>query len=223
MIFHTTLHLNIYLAIMSFFEVALVEEGFKILILILVTRKNKNFNSLFDGLIYAIFVSLGFAALENVMYVLNNGMSVAILRAVLSVPGHMFFAVIMGYYYSLYHMYSKAGQYEKSFKERGLISADVKEYSGTKFLILALVVPVVIHGLYDFCCFNGSYVMMGVMIALMIFLYIYCFGKIRKMSKIDAKDSAYLRMLLESKHPGIIEALRAERNANLAKAAETQE
>ncbi len=79
--------------------IALVEEGLKWLILIYKTSKNENFNCTFDALIYSIFVSLGFAALENVLYVTSNGVVNGILRAVLSVPGHMFFALFMGLYY----------------------------------------------------------------------------------------------------------------------------
>ena len=59
----------LYYALEAFVVVALVEEGMKFLVLYFVTRNNKNFNSLFDGIIYAVFVSLGFAALENVLYV----------------------------------------------------------------------------------------------------------------------------------------------------------
>ena len=64
---------KIYNAVKYVFGVALIEEGMKFLILYMVTKDNKNFNCLFDGLIYAIFVSLGFAALENVFYVLLSG------------------------------------------------------------------------------------------------------------------------------------------------------
>ena len=97
----------------NFVGIALVEEGLKFLVLYLVTKNNKNFNSLFDGLIYSVFVSLGFAALENVLYVTDSGFHLAIIRGVLSVPGHMFFAVIMGYYYSMWNLYGKANSLEK--------------------------------------------------------------------------------------------------------------
>ena len=117
-----------------FIGVALVEEAVKSLVLILVTRKNKEFNSLFDGMIYSIFVSLGFAALENVLYVMSGGVSVAIMRAVMSVPGHMFFGVMMGYHYSMWHITDKAAETERVLKANGMISPGSIEFSSKKVL-----------------------------------------------------------------------------------------
>ena len=97
-----------------FFGVALVEEGLKFLVMFLLTHKSRHFNSLFDGMIYAIFVSLGFAAFENIFYVFDYGVGTALVRAVMSVPGHMFFAVFMGYYYSMWHLYKTANTVENS-------------------------------------------------------------------------------------------------------------
>ena len=66
----------------NFFGIALVEEGFKWLFMFLLTRKSRHFNYLFDGIVYAVFVSLGFAIYENILYVFNYGLSTALLRAV---------------------------------------------------------------------------------------------------------------------------------------------
>ena len=104
---------RIYKAVYYFIGVALVEEGLKWLILYYVTKNNKEFNCIFDGMIYAIFVSLGFAAFENVLYVMEYGWINAVMRAILSVPGHMFFAVMMGWYYSLWHI-TELAVYNKS-------------------------------------------------------------------------------------------------------------
>lgn len=79
--------------------VGLIEEGAKFLFLYKFTWKDKAFNYRFDGIVYAVFVSLGFAALENVFYVFNYGTGVALQRALLTIPGHMSFAVYMGLYY----------------------------------------------------------------------------------------------------------------------------
>ena len=111
----------LYVAVDMFIGVALVEEGFKWLTLVFFTKKSKEFNCLFDGMIYAIFVSLGFAALENILYVLNNGWVNAATRAILSVPGHMFFAVMMGYYYSRWNIFAKAREGEEWLAANGYI------------------------------------------------------------------------------------------------------
>ncbi len=75
-----------YKIILAFAVVAVVEEGTKFLLMKLKTWKNPNFNYSFDGIVYAVSVSLGFAAFENIKYVMNFGLSVALPRAVLAVP-----------------------------------------------------------------------------------------------------------------------------------------
>ena len=121
---------------MAFLVAALPEETAKLIALWLIVRKNRYFDEHFDGIVYAVCVSLGFAAIENVGYVLTNEnwMSVAISRALLAVPGHYAFAVMRGYYYSLYHFV------DRSWKNR----------------ISILLVPVMAHGVYDSLAMSGS-------------------------------------------------------------------
>ncbi len=196
----------------NFIGIALVEEGLKLLILLIFTRKNKNFNSLFDGLIYSVFVSLGFAAFENVLYVLENGWLNALMRAVMSVPGHMFFAVLMGYYYSLWHVQIKAKTMEKNLKRDGVIIHDVPNFSSTGYLILSLLIPVLAHGWYDYCCTVDSIWYTILLFAFLIFLYVYCFKKVNKMSKADANDNLYSIALLIKKYPYLVEFFYGETN-----------
>ena len=85
-----------YTILLAFLVVALVEEGTKFILLKKCTWYHPAFNYRFDAIVYAVFVSLGFAAFENIQYVLNYGLSVALPRALLAVPGHMSFAVFMG-------------------------------------------------------------------------------------------------------------------------------
>lgn len=123
--------------IQAFFVAALPEESFKLLALWLVLRKNPFFDEHFDGIVYAVCVGLGFAALENVFYVVSeeeNWVGVAVARAFLAVPGHYAFAVLMGYYYSLYH-----------FVDRSPRTA-----------ALILFVPVLAHGVYDAIALSGT-------------------------------------------------------------------
>ena len=116
--------------VQAFFVAALPEESFKLLALWLVLRKNPYFDEHFDGIVYAVCVGLGFAALENVLYVVGaeeNWFSVAVTRALLAVPGHYAFAVLMGYYYSVYHFVNRS----------------------PRTAACILFVPVVAHGVYD--------------------------------------------------------------------------
>lgn len=109
---------------------ALMEEGFKLLALWLVLRKNKYFDEHFDGIVYAVFVGMGFAAVENVAYVISSGdswISTAIGRSLMSVPGHYAYAILMGYYYSIYHFVNHSN----------------------KNAVLILLAPILLHGIYD--------------------------------------------------------------------------
>ena len=190
---------SLYIACDTFIGVALVEEGFKWLALLLITRKSKHFNSLFDGVVYAVFVSLGFAATENVMYVLKNGFENAAARAVTAVPGHVFDAVIMGYFYSLWKIYSTADKYETKLQ---IQNPGTKEaLSGKKYLGLSILMPVLAHGFYDYCCFMNGTRYLAMFLIFLVALYIYCFGKIMKMSKDDASITRLAKKLFEECHP----------------------
>jgi RsiW-degrading membrane proteinase PrsW (M82 family) len=121
--------------IISFFVAALPEESFKLLALWLILRKNPYFDEHFDGIVYAVCVGLGFAAIENIFYVIQDEewLSVAIGRALLAVPGHYAFAILMGYYYSVYHFINHS----------------------PKVAVRILLVPVVAHGIYDSLAMSG--------------------------------------------------------------------
>ncbi len=201
---------KVYNAVDNFIGVALVEEGLKFIVLFFVTRKNKNFNSLFDGLIYAVFVSLGFAAFENVLYVVNYGWTNALVRALTAVPGHMFFAVLMGYYYSMWHICEQANALEQGLKKAGFIDKNAKEISAKKYLICSLLVPILAHGLYDYCCTAETVLADIVFYVFLIFLYIYCFKRIKEMSKGDMEDGKLAMALVFKKYPHLIEAVLLE-------------
>lgn len=82
----------------AFIVVALVEEFSKYVIVKYYAQRNKEFNEPFDGIVYAVMVSMGFATLENVLYVFQHGVSTGIIRAFTAVPAHATFAILMGYF-----------------------------------------------------------------------------------------------------------------------------
>lgn len=123
-----------YNAILYFLIVALSEEGFKFLLLRWRTWRSSAFNCQFDGVVYAVFVSLGFALWENIGYVALYGLGTAVVRAVTAVPGHACFGVFMGAFYGLAKRYDNFGDRGRSrFCRR-----------------MAVLVPVLLHGTYDF-------------------------------------------------------------------------
>lgn len=123
-----------YLILSNFIVVALSEEGFKFLLLRWRTWRSPNFNCQFDGVVYAVFVSLGFALWENIGYVAMYGFGTALARAVTAVPGHACFGVFMGIWYGAARRYANEGNSvgSKVCRRR------------------ALWLPVLIHGMYDF-------------------------------------------------------------------------
>ncbi|MCR5385534.1 MAG: PrsW family intramembrane metalloprotease, partial [Treponema sp.] len=118
----------------NFFGVALIEELSKLLAFRVLVWKNDNFNFRYDGIVYAVAASLGFAALENICYVMRFGTEVSIGRAIFSIPGHAAFGIFMGYYLS------RAKNCALKHNYFGLVF----------FMIFAIAVPVAIHGAYDF-------------------------------------------------------------------------
>lgn len=82
----------------AFFVVGFSEELSKYLIVLLFAQTHKEFNEPFDGIVYAVMVSMGFAATENIMYVWNGGASTALVRAFTAVPAHATFGILMGYF-----------------------------------------------------------------------------------------------------------------------------
>ena len=120
----------------SFFCAGIPEEFGKWIIFYWLIKKAKDFDQYYDGILYAIFISMGFALVENVLYVMNGGMGVAITRAILAVPGHMLFAVPMGYYLSI-------SKFEPANEAK-------------KHIALSLIIPILLHGTYDFILFYMS-------------------------------------------------------------------
>lgn len=117
----------------AFGEAAIPEESAKLLMLWLLLRRNPHFDERFDGIVYAVCVGLGFAGLENVVYVfsnLDNLVAIGLSRAVFAVPGHFFFAVAMGYFYSRAHF-------------------SARRAARCAYYIAALAVPILLHGVYD--------------------------------------------------------------------------
>ena len=152
----------------AFFGVAIVEEFCKWLMTYIVGYNNREFDELYDGIVYAIFVSLGFAFIENILYVINtSSVNTALLRAVSAVPSHACDAIFMGYYLSLAKQYSlrKRKDLEK------------------KNIILSLAVPTILHGIYDFCLMSGQTILITVFIVFVVFLYIASIKKLKLLAK----------------------------------------
>lgn len=80
-----------------FVNVAIPEESFKLLVVVLYSARTKAFDEPMDGMVYGVTAALGFATVENIFYVVDGGLSTAVIRAILSVPSHAFWGAILGY------------------------------------------------------------------------------------------------------------------------------
>ena len=153
----------------AFLVVAVVEEGAKFFFLYRRTWRDPNFNYRFDAIVYAVFVSLGFAAFENVKYVFSYGLSVALPRAILAIPGHMGFAVFMGWFYG-----------------RAKLRSDLGDGLGARVnLALGYLAAVFLHGMYDTCCMTGTARSTLVFAAVVAVLYLAVFRLIRREARND--------------------------------------
>ena len=154
--------------ILYFGIVAFSEEGFKYLVLRRLTWNNAEFNCKFDGVVYAVAVSLGFALWENIQYVISYGLSTALVRAVTAVPGHASFGVIMGAWYGLAKRKQAQGWDSASRLAR----------------VLAVVVPAIVHGAYDFIATANTSSSVH-FIMFVVLMFIVCFYTVKKVSSDD--------------------------------------
>ena len=154
---------------MYFVVVALSEEGFKYLILRWRTWRSPEFNCRFDAVVYAVFVSLGFALWENIGYVMMYGVGAALARAITAVPGHACFGVFMGAYYGLAKRSANCGETAAS----------------RLWNFLALLVPTVIHGLYDYIAVNETESFSTTFVVFVLVVFVLAFVLVKQLSKRD--------------------------------------
>ena len=159
----------IYAVIDNFIITALVEEGGKYFVLKKCTWKHNAFNYTFDGVVYAVVTSLGFATLENILYLIDGDLGTAFMRGILSVPGHVIDAIYMGCYYGM-------ARYE---------AACGNEAQSKKNLRKALLVPIIIHGFYDFCLSTEYGILLLVFLIFEIVITILAVKKFKMLSKND--------------------------------------
>lgn len=119
-------------ALKAYFMVALPEEACKYFMLKKYAYRQPEYDEPFDGIVYAVMVGMGFATVENIMYVYEYGVATGVVRMFLAVPAHATFAIIMGYFMG---------------------KAKFSQKRETYLLLAGLFWAVVFHGSYDFFLF----------------------------------------------------------------------
>ncbi|MBO8154933.1 MAG: intramembrane metalloprotease PrsW [Bacillaceae bacterium] len=142
----------------SFFITGLLEEFFKWFIFLYTVYKHIYFDEHYDGIVYGASISLGFATVENLLYLIANGIEYAFGRAIFPVSSHALFGVIMGYY----------------FGKSKFIHKHPK-----RMIALAIFFPAVLHGLYDFLLSTVTSNWLYVMVPFMVVLWIIALRKVK--------------------------------------------
>lgn len=142
-------------AFQAFIVAGITEEFAKYIIIMSFAFRSRYYNEKLDGIVYAVFTSLGFATAENLLYILSRAEGIlytGITRAIFSVPAHMLFAITMGYYLSL-------AKFSKSSHNSAIL------------LLEALLMPVLLHGIYDYILMSKVYGYFLILIIFVIFLW----------------------------------------------------
>lgn len=149
----------------AFFSTGFIEESLKWFVIYYTAFLHVHFDEPYDGIVYGASASLGFATTENIMYLVANGLEFAIGRALLPVSSHALFGVIMGYYLG-----------------KAKFSTDKKQ----RWLWLSLIVPILLHGIYDYILLSQTY-WIYVMLPFMIFLWWLGLRKVKEAHILSAK------------------------------------
>jgi protease PrsW len=145
--------------IQTFILSGLLEEFFKWFIFLFIVYKNAHFDFPYDGIVYGVAISLGFASLENLLYLFAYGIEHAFSRAIFPVSSHAIFGVIMGYYFG---------------KSKFALS------NNKRWLFIALLYPTLLHGIYDFILLTIRSNWLNIMVPFMLFLWILALRKVKK-------------------------------------------
>ena len=194
----------LYIFIDNFLLTALVEELGKYVVVKKVTWKHPAFDHTFDAVVYAVTVSLGFATLENIIYLIGADVGLGIVRGLMSVPGHAIYGVFMGCYYGL----AKAAEVRGDNK---LCKSNLRK---------ALIIPTLLHGFYDFCIGSSGYSIF--LVFLLVFEIVLTVVGIKKIRKLSREDVAILPDTVPETVPGAEPQMTAGMAAETAPGAEPQ-
>jgi protease PrsW len=165
-------------AVHAFLIVALVEEFSKFIFVRGILYNNANFNEPFDGIVYSVMVSMGFATFENILYVTEGGIGTAFMRMFTAVPAHASFAILMGFYLG-----KAKFEHKKSY-----------------YALHALGVATLFHGAYDYCLFISFVpgIVFGALASLVVGIWLS-----RKAISIHQFASPFIRQPIPPDQPDI--------------------
>ena len=181
--------------------VGLVEEGAKFLVVRFYAYHLPQFDEPYDGIMYSVAAALGFATLENIIYIFSNGAGTGVMRALLAMPSHAFDGVLMGYFLG-------EAKFARNDRDGNWLSA------------LGFGLAVVAHGLYDFIVFtlDKRPLMILSLIAMAVLFWVIFFKATRKLSE----QSPYKHPQLAALHRDSAEEAKTEEQTDNHQDTKTQ-
>ena len=156
-------YLNMF--IYSFVFISLIEELSKWLMIYLISYHNPEYDEFYDIILYSVFVALGFATLENLLYTLpNKSVYVTIFRGITAIPAHACYQTFMGYYLTL----SKFNVKKKKL-----------------YIVLSIVIPIILHGIYDLLLYLGNVAFLVIFLIFLITMFAMTIANANKIANID--------------------------------------
>ncbi|MGE0267360.1 MAG: PrsW family intramembrane metalloprotease [Candidatus Omnitrophota bacterium] len=163
----------IYEIFTAYIQAGFFEELVKLLVVLTVVYRHRHFDEVTDGIIYTITASLGFACLENILYVTGRPLAVAVARALTAVPFHAVCSGVMGYYVGR----ARFTRY-KSLEIR--------------LILTGFILSVLLHGTYNFLLFLSPF--FGSLYSMIIIPVIYLAFKrvqsgLKKAADLDRRNN----------------------------------
>ncbi len=191
-----------YLALCAFLGYALVRVCIQWAVLSLITYRNKNFNYLFDGVVYSVFVSLGFVVAENVHFLLQNDAELLLPKLITSVPCQLFIGIVMGYFYTMGHMRFAANTVEDKLLRSGAVEKDNIK-SSAPWMICGIAIPVLANGSYALAGSVHNDVFTVIFYLIVFVVFAVSFYLIHQIASDDVSYGKYLYRIIAKAHPDL--------------------
>jgi len=189
---------TLWIFINNFVVVSLIPIVLKFILAYSLTRKNKNFNSLFDGIIYLAYVFLGSLLTETICYAIFNGWDLFLFKLLMVACVDVFSAIIIGYYYTNWYTWKIASVVERVLNERGLIEKSTN-IERKIWIFKGLFFGIMISTIYQYC---GNNISGLIVIGISVIFAVY---KVNDVSKRDMSDENIVFSILAKYYPYLTE------------------
>lgn len=183
----------------AFFGFSLMQILVKWLVLYFITHRSKHFNYLFDGIVYSVFLSVGYAFAENLHFAVQNDTELLLPKLLASVPCHLFVGIIMGYFYTMWRVRFIANGIENDMLRRGIVKED-RVRSSAVWLIMSIALPFTAMGFYLYAGSSSNDVLSFVFYTLVFTLYGFSFIIVDRLAVKDGSSKRYLFRLIAKGH-----------------------